>query len=210
MKRFAVFVFAVAITTPAHAFLGFADTAIVYDPQNYAGMVKAYEQTKELYNNAKKQLDGLVSIEKVIKEGQAAAETLGGMNLKSVSAGLKQNTNDINSAAALRAALANQENGVNGVGQNASYMKYQLNQLDVLENLALLRKAQADNADQATGKTNTATDGKITAQAAAATAALAAAAEQRRVKEEMDSASANKAAADNMDNSHKVYEAMGK
>ena len=68
MKRLLAFVFALAVANPAHAFLGVGD--ITFDPTSYAQLTKQYQQAVELYNNAKKQLDGLVSIEKTINDAQ--------------------------------------------------------------------------------------------------------------------------------------------
>lgn len=206
MKKLIVFVFAALVANPALAFLGIGD--LTFDPTTYGEVAKQYEQAVKLYDTAKQQLDGLAKIEKTINDAQTAYETLGSMNLKSAAAGLTGNTNNIKSAAQLRAALANTESGVN---RSAGYIQYQLYQLDQLDNLAKLQKAQAANAGQAAdGKPNAATSAAITAQASAATAALAAAAEQRRVQDDITRTAAAQSQIDNLNSSGKVYEAMGK
>ena len=205
MRRILVFVVAVAVASPAHAFLGFGD--ITYDPQSYSQLSMIFQQTKDMYQTAKAQLDSLAQIQQTITNAQTAYETLGSMNMRSVTQGLTGNTNNIQSAAQLRAALANTEAGVS---RSAGYLQFQLNQIDQLDNLATLQKAQAANAGQAaTGAPNAATSAAITAQAAAATAALAAAAEQRRVQEDVARTAAAQAQVDNLNNSTKVYDAIG-
>lgn len=206
MKKTIAFVVCLAFTAPAHAFLGIGD--VTFDPSTYGEVVKQYEQMMKLYENAKGQLDKLASIEKTINDAQTAAQTLGSFNLKTATSALRQNTNSIKSAADLRAAVANTEGGV---ANNASYVQYQLYQINQLDQLAALQKASADNAQQAASKgTSTATSQAIAAQSSATLAALAAAQEQRRIQEETQRGISAKAALDNMKNSGKVYEAMGK
>ena len=206
MKRFFAIVFVFLLATPAHAVLGVGD--ITFDPSSYGAIVDNYKQMVKMYENAKKQLDTLASVERSINEAQRAYETLGSFSTKSALQGLLGDNGNIKSAAELRAAVANVEGGVS---QNTAYVNYQFEQINQLDRLATLQKASADNATQAANKgTNTATNTAIAAQSAAATAALAAAAEQRRIKQETEAGIVAKAAAKNLQNSTKVYEAMGK
>lgn len=206
MKKIFAFALVFVTATPAHAVLGVGD--VVFDPSTYGQVVKQYEQMMKLYENAKGQLDKLVSIERTINEAQAAYDTLGSFSLQTAIDGLRENGNDIKSAAQLRAALANTEGGA---AQSSSYVQYQLSQIEQLENLAKLRKASSDNAKQAANKgTNQATSSAISAQSTATMAALAAAAEQRRIEEETQRGMTAKAANENLKNSTKVYEAMGR
>jgi hypothetical protein len=204
MKRILVFISALVVACPAHAFLGVGD--ITFDPSTYGEVVKQYEQVVKLYEAAKQQIDSLAKIEKTIKDAQTAYDTLSHADMKSVAAGLTPNTNNVKTAAQLRAELARMESAG---GQSTNYIKYQLYQIDQLDNLATLQKAAASNTDQATGKTNTATDEKITAQSTAALAALAAAEQQRKTQQDIANAASNKALADNLDNASNVYKAMG-
>lgn len=192
-------------TSRAYAVFGVGD--ISFDPTVYSEVAALYQQTKELYDTAKKQLDGLASIEKTIREAQQAYESLANTDLKQVVKGLKPDKDSGKTIGAMRAEL---ERVGNGVGQNAGYIRFQLSRITQLENLELLKKASAANTEQATGKLNAATAERITAQSAATLASLAAAEEQRRVQEDYAHAAAAKAVVDNLNNSNKVYEAMGK
>ena len=204
MKRLLAFVFALAVANPAHAFWGVGD--ITFDPTSYTQLTKQYQQAVELYNNAKKQLDGLVSIEKTIKDAQMAYETLASTNLKTVASGFSLNTGDSKTAAGLRAQLAGMENGTT---QTAGYFSYQLSQLDQLENLALLQKASASNLKQAGGKINPTEAASITAQSSSTIAALAAVEAQRKQQEDIAKTAAAQAEINNLDNAKTVYKAMG-
>ena len=207
MKRtlFVALLVSVLFTSRAHAVFGVGD--ISFDPTVYGEVAALYKQTTELYETAKKQLDGLASIEKTIREAQQAYESLANTDLKQVVKGLKPDKNRGKTIGAMRAEL---ERVGNGVGQNAGYIRFQLSRITQLENLELLKKASAANTEQATGKMNAATAERITAQSAATLASLAAAEEQRRVQEDYAHAAAAKAVVDNLNNSNKVYEAMGK
>jgi DNA-binding ferritin-like protein len=205
MNKLLVFILATTAISPAHAFWGVGD--ITFDPTTYGEVSALYKQTTELYETAKKQLDGLASIEKTIREAQQAYESLANTDLKQVVKGLKPDKDSGKSIGALRAEL---ERVGNGMGQNAGYIRFQLSRITQLENLELLKKASAANTEQATGKMNAATAERITAQSAATLASLAAAEEQRRVQEDYAHAAAAKAVVDNLNNSNKVYEAMGK
>lgn len=205
MNKFLIFIFSSMFVSPAHAIWGVGD--ITFDPTTYGEVSALYKQTTELYDTAKKQLDGLASIEKTIKDAQQAYDSLANTDLKQVVKGLKPDKDSGKTFGAMRAELERVENGV---GQNAGYIRFQLSRITQLENLELLKKASAANTEQATGKMNAATAERITAQSAATLASLAAAEEQRRVQEDYAHAAAAKAVVDNLNNSNKVYEAMGK
>jgi chaperonin cofactor prefoldin len=184
--------------------LGVGD--ITFDPTSYAQLTKQYQQAVELYNNAKKQLDGLASIEKTIKDAQMAYDTLASTNLKTVASGFSLNSGDSKTAAGLRAQLAGIENGTT---QSAGYLSYQLSQLDQLDNLALLQKATASNLKQSGGKINPTEAASITAQSSSTIAALAAVEAQRRQQEDIAKTAAAQAEINNLDNAKTVYKAMG-
>ena len=207
MKRtlFVALLVSVLFTSRAYAVFGVGDISV--DPTVYGEVAALYKQSKELYDTAKKQLDGLASIEKTIREAQQAYESLANTDLKQVVKGLKPDKNSGKTIGAMRAEL---ERVGNGMGQNAGYIRFQLSRITQLENLELLKKASTANTEQATGKMNAATAERITAQSAATLASLAAAEEQRRVQEDYAHAAAAKAVVDNLNNSNKVYEAMGK
>ncbi len=205
MNKFLVVIFSAMFVSPAHAFWGVGD--ITFDPTTYGEVSALYKQTTELYNTAKKQLDGLASIEKTIKDAQQAYDSLANTDLKQVVKGLRPDKNSGKTIGAMRAEL---ERVGNGAGQNVGYIRFQLSRITQLENLALLKKASAANTEQATGKMNAATAERITAQSTSALASLAAAEEQRRVQEDFAQAAAAKAVVDNLNHSNKVYEAMGK
>ncbi len=205
MKKYFIFAFAFLLANPAHAFWGVGD--ITFDPTSYGEISALYKKTIEMYENAKKQLDGLASIEKSIKDAQASYDTLANTDLKQVAAGLRPDSNNTKTAAGLRAELARMEGGAD---QNAGYIRYQLARIQQLENLELLKKVSASNTSQSTGNINQATKESITAQSTATLAALAAAEEQRRVQDDYARAAGVQATVDNLNNSKKVYEAIGK
>jgi hypothetical protein len=205
MKRLSAFVIAAAFAAPAHALLGIGD--ITFDPTTYGEVAKQYEQMVKMYNTAKDQLDGLVKIEKTIKDAQQAYETLASGDLKNSITGLTSGGMNVKSAADLRAELANMESKG---GQSASYVAYQMSLIKQLDDLTKLQKASATNAQQATGKTNAATSSAITAQSTSTLAALAAAEEQRRVQQDYQNQKNAKALVDNMKDSTKIYDAIGK
>lgn len=204
MKRFFALMAAALVATPAHALFGVGD--LTFDPTTYGEVAKQYEQMVKMYNTAKEQLDGLVKIERTIKEAQQAVDTLSSGGIRQSIQGIT-GTSTVKSAADLRAEVANIESRGN---QSAGFIQYQMSLIKQLDDLAALQQASAGNAKEATGKNSTATNTAITAQSSATVAALAAAEEARRVRDDSDRAAAAKAAADNLKDSKKIYKAMAK
>ena len=205
MKRLLVFVFAVAVANPAHAFLGFGD--VTYDPENYAEITKLYEQTKSMYDTAMKQLDSMANVERSIRDAQQAYDSLATFSLKQAAAGLAPDGSNMKTIAGLRDEVARTGSGLS---QNTGFVQYQLSQIKQLENLDLLQKAATTNVSDSTNKNSQADTGRITAQSTAALASLAAAEQQRKVQEDYARAATAQGEADNFGNAGKVYEAIGK
>lgn len=180
---------------------------IVYDPSANGQMATMIAQAKETYVAMKSQLDKMVSMEKTIREASEAYDTLSKYDLQQVAKGLMPGKNSTASFAALRGQIANTEGKVS---QNTSFVKGNLERIGQLENLEILKRASATNVDETSGKPNAATSAKVTAQSTAVLAALAASEEQRRINEEIGRSQAAQAEKDNLTNSKKVYEAMGK
>jgi hypothetical protein len=205
MKRLIVLLFFVATTNSAHALWGVGD--ISFDPTTYGAVIKQYEEMVKLYENAKSQLDKVVSMEKTIREAQEAYDTLSKFDLEQAAKGLMPGKNSTSSFAALRGQIANTEGKIS---QNSSFVKGNLVRIGQLENLEILKRASATNLSEASGKPNAATSAKITAQSTTTLAALAAMEEQRRTNEDIAHSESAKLETDNLINSKKVYEAMGK
>ena len=201
-----VFISSVIFSTRVYAVLGVADTAVVNDPQANGQFLTMIAQAKEMYQNAKAQLDGMVAIEKTIKEAQEAYEVLSKFELDKALKSL-QGGGDLKSFAALRGSIANTEGKVT---QNIGLVEGNKERLMQLDNLELIRSAAVKNGSQSSGKVNAITVARIAAQNSSMLLALAAAEAQRKVKEDSDKAKENKNNADNIVNAGELYRAIGK
>ena len=191
---------------PAHALFGVGDLS--FDPTVYAELVSLYEQGKEIFDNAKKQLSSLADIQKTINEANQAYESLVNMDIKKLSGDLAPRSTDgsSNRFAAMRSELDRIQSTAGG---SAAYVQYQQQRLKNLESLDLLQNASASNTGRASDKTNVATSSQITAQSSSTLAALAASEEQRRVQEDMALAQSRKAEISNLQGTRNVYDAIG-
>lgn len=186
----------------------FAAGAITYDPAVYSQLTAMFTQMKEMYENAKKQLDTLSSVQSTIREAQEAYDSLANVDLKSFAEGFKpqnlaESKDKIN---ALRADLARMESaGDRSVG----FFQYQYGRLANLESLTTLQSVSSTNLARAAGKTNPATSAEITAQSTTALAALATADEQRRQQEDLAQENVRKAEQDVLFSTKDIYNAMG-
>jgi multidrug resistance efflux pump len=159
-----------------------------------------------MYTNAKAQLDGMVAIEKTMKEAQQAYETLSKFDLNKAIESMQKGGN-MGSFAALRSQIANTEGHIS---QNVNFVEGNAQRVSQLENLELIRTAAVKNGTQSSGKINANTAAQITAQNSSMQLALQAAEDQRRLKEEADKERAAKANSDNFRDSKKIYEVIGK
>ena len=192
---------------PAQALFGVGDLS--FDPTVYAELVSLYDQGKEIFGNAKKQLSSLADIQKTINEANQAYESLVNMDLKKLSGDLAPRSTDgsSNRFAAMRSELDRIQSTAGG---SAAYVQYQQQRLKNLESLDLLQNASASNTGRASDKTNVATSSQITAQSSSTLAALAASEEQRRVQEDMALAQSRKAEISNLQGTRNIYDAIGK
>ena len=190
----------------AHALFGVGDLS--FDPTVYAEIVSLYEQGKEIFDNAKKQLSSLADIQKTINEANQAYESLVNMDLKKLSNELtiRDTSGNSNRFAAMRSELDRIQSTAGG---NASYIQYQQQRLKNLESLELVQSASASNTGRASDKTNAATSSQITAQSTSTLAALAASEEQRRVQEDMALAQSRKTEINNLQGTRNIYDAIG-
>jgi len=202
----AVAVAATLYQTPAHAIFGIGDVS--FDPTSYSELVSLYDQAKQLYDTAVKQLNSLASIESTIKQANEAYDSVVNLNLKKIAGDLTpRNPNgSSNQFAAMSAELSRVQSTA---GSDVAYVQYQAQRLKNLESLTLLQDASADNTQRATDKTNQATSSQITAQSTSTLAALAASEEQRRVQEETALATSRKTELDNLNDSKQLYDAIG-
>lgn len=205
-RVFFVLVLALGMVRPAAAIFGVGD--ISTDPAAYAQMTQMIAQMKEMYENAKKQLDTLTSVQSTIRDAQEAYESLSNVDLKSFAEGFKPRNfaaskDKIN---ALRADLAQMESTGD---RAASFYQYQYGRLANLESLAILQAVSSTNTERAAGKVSPAASAQITAQSTASLAALAATQEQRHQQEDLANANARKAERDAIFNTKGIYNAMG-
>ena len=209
MKRRTLAVAGLIVTLyqpPAYALFGVGDLS--FDPTVYAEIVSLYDQGKEIFDNAKKQLSSLADIQKTINEANQAYESLVNMDLKKLSNDLapRSTTGNDNRFAAMRSEIDRVQSTA---GSSASYVQYQQQRLKNLESLDLVQTASASNTGRASDKTNAATSSQITAQSTSTLAALAASEEQRRVQEDMALAQSRKTEINNLQGTRSIYDAIG-
>lgn len=208
-KRRTLAVAALVVTLyqpPAQALFGVGDLS--FDPTVYAELVSIYDQGKELFDTAKKQLSSLADIQKTINEANQAYESLVNMDLKKLSNDLAPRGTDgsSNRFAAMRSELDRIQSTAEG---SVSYVQYQQQRLKNLESLELLQTASASNTERASSKTNAATSAQITAQSTSTLAALAAAEEQRRVEEDIGREHGRRIEKDAIISTGSIYKAIG-
>lgn len=208
-KRRTLAVAALVVTLyqpPVQALFGVGDLS--FDPTVYAELVSIYDQGKELFDTAKKQLSSLADIQKTINEANQAYESLVNMDLKKLSNDLAPRGTDgsSNRFAAMRSELDRIQSTAEG---SVSYVQYQQQRLKNLESLELLQTASASNTERASSKTNAATSAQITAQSTSTLAALAAAEEQRRVEEDIGREHGRRIEKDAIISTGSIYKAIG-
>lgn len=194
---------------PARAVFGVGDLS--FDPTVYAEVVSLYEQGKEIWDTAKKQLDTLAEVQRTIKQANQAYQSIVNIDLKKIAGDLT--TSDLKGSkdqiAALRSEMDQTENALGG---NVRYYQYQSQRIKNLESLELLQKASADNLERASGNMGEAvvpTSTQITAQSTSTLAALAAAEEQRRVNEDVSKEQAYRTEKLTIMGTAEIYKAVG-
>jgi hypothetical protein len=194
---------ALLLSQQSFAIMGAGD--VTYDPAVHAELVSMFEQAKELYKNAKEQLDTIVKVESTIHQAYQAYESLKNFDLHDYFESLR--LRKFNSAAALRGELSRIEGRVSG---GINFVDYQLDQIGNLENLMYLQDAAQKNVrDASLASINQTSSSQITAQSTAALMALAASQEQRRIEADSQNAVNNQRTLDVLIDSSEVYEAMG-
>jgi uncharacterized phage infection (PIP) family protein YhgE len=207
LSRITALIFiALALVGPVRP--AFAVGTVTYDPAVYAQVTTLLAQVKEMYANAKQQLDQISQVQKTIREAHEAYDSLSNLDLKSFSDGfqphnIKTNRDKIN---ALRADLSRMESAGD---RSTSYIQSQYGRIANLENLLTLQAASRANTARASEKVNPATSAQITAQSTAALAALAATQEQRAQQEELARINARIAESEAIFNTRGLYNAMG-
>ena len=194
---------------PARAVFGVGDLS--FDPTVYAEVVSLYEQGKEIWDTAKKQLDTLAEVQRTIKQANQAYQSIVNIDLKKIAGDLT--TSDLKGSkdqiAALRSEMDQTENALGG---NVRYYQYQSQRIKNLESLELLQKASTDNLERASGNMGEAvvpTSTQITAQSTSTLAALAAAEEQRRVNEDVSKEQAYRTEKLTIMGTAEIYKAVG-
>lgn len=190
----------------AEAILGIGDVS--FDPTAYSELVSIYEQTKQLFDTAREQLNNLARIQDTITQANQAYESLVNLDIKKIASDLRpQGTNGSeNRFKALSGELSRVQSKAGG---DLSYVQYQAQRLKNLESLDLLQSASTSNTERASTRTNAATSAQITAQSTSALTALAASEEQRRVQEEIALAQGRQHEVQNLHDSRDLYEAIG-
>lgn len=192
---------------PAQAIIGIGD--ISFDPTVYAELISIYEQGKQLFDTAKKQLDNLAEIQRTINEANRAYQSIVNTDLKKIAADLQLRNpqGSDNPYAAMRSELDRAEGTL---GSNARYYQYQSQRIKNLESLDLLQKASTSNVERASGaEVNQNTSAQISAQSTSTLAALAAAEEQRRVQSDVALTRARAEEISGVKKSTDLYRAIG-
>jgi hypothetical protein len=207
---FIVFILSIIFSTRVYAVGGVGD--VVNDPQANAQLATTnkqlyamFSQAQEMYRNAKAQLDGMVAIERTIREASEAYETLSKLDLNKAVQSLQQG-GVLNSFANLRGLIANKENSAENTFNRIDGNIQRIRQL---ENFELIRSASVNNMSQSSEKINANTSAAITAQGVSAMTTLAAIEAQRREKEDIAKDLGEQKEANNTEDMPKIYNALG-
>lgn len=178
----------------AHAIGGVSD--VVWDPKLEAQVIAVYDQTVELYNNAKSQLQTAAEMNRTIYEAEQAYDAIVNFNLRATA----EKMFGFNSSGGAEGrwkiqGLVNDLNRMESTGRNTGrFYTYQVGRLENMQAMFDYQEAATENIEAATEDIPERQSAQITAQSTASAAALLAAEDLRRQEEE-----AQKAAADEQD-----------
>jgi DNA repair exonuclease SbcCD ATPase subunit len=207
----AVLGIAMLTVSPAQAFWGEGDT--VFDPGVYGQVAKQYEQMKQLYDNAMKQLDHLASIEQTMNKANQAYQSLRNINMQQMWSSLKPGNGLQGTTTPIENLRGDINKTTSTASQDTSFVSYQIQQLDQLAKLASVQEASASDNRSATATgtqaPNQTQSSQITAASTSTLAALAASEERRRTEQQLAASRAQQNEADVFRDTS-LYSAIGK
>ena len=159
---------------------------MVWDPKLEAQVIAVYEQTVELYNNAKDQLKTAAEINKTIYEAEQAYDAIVNFDLKATANKMFGFNSSQGSEGRWKIqGLVNDLNKMESTGRNTGrFYDYQFGRLENMKAMFEFQEAAAENIESATEDIPVRQSGQITAQSTASMSALMAAEDLRRQQEE--------------------------
>jgi len=174
------------IVNNVYAFGGAGD--VVWDPKLEAQVIALYDQTIELYNNAKDQLKTAAEINQTIYEAEQAYDAIVNFDLKATANKMFGfNSSQGNEARWKIQGLLNDLNKMESTGRNTGrFYDYQFGRLENMQAMFEFQEAAAKNIESATEDIPVRQSGQITAQSTASMSALLAAEDLRRQQEQVE------------------------
>ncbi len=196
------------IVNNVYAFGGVGD--VVWDPKLEAQVIAVYDQTVELYNNAKDQLQTAAEINKTIYEAEQAYEAIVNFDLKATANKMFGFNSSKGSVGRWKIqGLVNDLNKMESTGRNTGrFYDYQFGRQENKKAMFYFQEAAAENIESATEDIPVRQSGQITAQSTASTAAMMAAEELRRQDEDSRRAKANQDDQDAFFRSSDIYRGL--
>ncbi len=197
--------FLLLFSNNAYAVLGAGD--IVWDPKLEAQVIALYQQTVELYDNAKDHLKTAAEINQTIYEAEQAYDAIVNFNLKKAANEMFGfNSSQGASGRWKMQGLLNDLNVMENTGKNTGrFYDYQLGRLENMKAMFEFQEAAVENIEEASTDIPQRQSTQITAQSTASMAALMAAEDLRRQNEEAENAAAMKRDSDAFFKSKHIY-----
>jgi len=169
-----------------HALGGAGD--VVWDPKLEAQVIAVYDQTVELYNNAKDQLKTAAEMNRTIYEAEQAYDAIVNFDLKATASKMFGfNSSQGNEARWKIQGLLTDLNKMESTGRNTGrFYDYQLGRLENMQAMFDFQESAAQNIEMATEDIPVRQSGQITAQSTASMSALMAAEDLRRQQEQVE------------------------
>jgi len=189
----------------AYALGGAGD--VVWDPKLEAQVIAVYDQTVELYNNAKDQLKTAAEINKTIYEAEQAYDAIVNFDLKATANKMFGFNSSQGSEGRWKIqGLLNDLNNMESTGRNTGrFYDYQFGRLENMKAMFEFQEAAAENIESATEDIPVRQSGQITAQSTASIAAMMAAEDMRRQDEAARRSQANQDDQDAFFRSSDIY-----
>ena len=161
---------------------------VVWDPKLEAQVIALYDQTIELYNNAKDQLKTAAEINRTIYEAEQAYDAIVNFDLKATANKMFGFTSSKGAEGRWKIqGLLNDLNKMESTGHNTGrFYNYQLGRLENMQAMFEFQEAAAENIETATEDIPVRQSGQITAQSTASMSALLAAEDLRRQQEQVE------------------------
>ena len=192
----------------AYAIGGAGD--VVWDPKLEAQVIAVYEQTVELYDNAKDQLKTAAEMNRTIYEAEQAYEAIVNFDIKATASKMFGFNSSQGSEGRWKIqGLVNDLNKMESTGRNTGrFYDYQLGRLENMQAMFEFQEAAAENIESATEDIPVRQSGQITAQSTASMSALLAAEDLRRQQEQVEKEQAAEHDRQRFYDSKHVYRAL--